>query len=83
MGLKSVSTVTNWEAGNYSPDRTNLVALADVLGVTVDYLLGRSNNKYDLCDMQEKYESCDEYGRSAINDCIEFHYQRANYTKEA
>jgi repressor LexA len=37
----SQSTFSNWERGNYEPDNESLGKLADVFGVTIDYLLGR------------------------------------------
>ena len=37
-------SVSNWENGKTRPTRENVVRLADVYGVTVDYLLGRSDS---------------------------------------
>lgn len=34
--------VSSWEAGRWEPDQTNLSALADLFGVTVDMLIGRT-----------------------------------------
>lgn len=36
-------SVSNWENGKTNPTRENVVRLADLYGVTVDYLLGRSD----------------------------------------
>ena len=33
--------VSSWEAGRWEPDQTNLSALADLFGVSVDMLIGR------------------------------------------
>lgn len=38
-------TVAKWEKGTASPDPETLVRLADVFGVSADYLLGRSDRK--------------------------------------
>lgn len=38
------STVSMWENDLRQPSYTTLVRLADVYGVTTDYLLGRTNN---------------------------------------
>lgn len=38
------STVSMWENDLRQPPYTTLVRLADVYGVTTDYLLGRTNN---------------------------------------
>ena len=39
----SRSTIAMWEIGGSQPDNTSLSQLADYFGVSVDYLLGRSN----------------------------------------
>ncbi|GIM32757.1 MAG: helix-turn-helix transcriptional regulator [Paraclostridium bifermentans] len=38
-------TVSNWENGNRNPDSSTLSKLADYFGVTVDYLLGRTDER--------------------------------------
>ncbi len=38
-------TVSNWENGNRNPDSATLSKLADYFGVTVDYLLGRTDKR--------------------------------------
>lgn len=38
------SAVTRWETGEKRPDLVNLVKLADLYGVSIDYLLGRTEN---------------------------------------
>lgn len=40
MGV-SYMTVRNWERGNTEPSATQIKALADLFGVSTDYLLGR------------------------------------------
>ena len=44
------STITNYEKGNIMPTAGNLPEIADLLNVSVDYLLGRSDylNKEDM-----------------------------------
>lgn len=39
----AISTVSNYETDSHEPDLTNLCKLADMLGVTTDYLLGRTD----------------------------------------
>lgn len=39
----AVSTVSNYETDSHEPDLTNLCKLADMLGVSTDYLLGRTD----------------------------------------
>lgn len=38
------TTIANWENDNRFPDRETLIKLADFFNVTVDYLLGRTDN---------------------------------------
>ncbi|HGI3718502.1 TPA: helix-turn-helix domain-containing protein [Streptococcus agalactiae] len=35
---------SNWESGKAEPTLDNIIKLANILDVTVDYLLGRSDN---------------------------------------
>ena len=44
----SQRTVAYWESGNRMPSHTVLADLADRLGVSVDYLLGRSNENVSI-----------------------------------
>lgn len=43
LGIASPS-VANWERGKTRPSNENVVKLADLYGVSVDYLLGRTDN---------------------------------------
>lgn len=38
-------TVSNWENGNRKPDSDMLIKIADYFDVSVDYLLGRTDNR--------------------------------------
>ena len=40
----SLGAVGNWESGKRTPDADMLVQIADTFGVTVDYLLGRTED---------------------------------------
>lgn len=44
----SIGTISNYEKDRHFPDPNTLCKLADYFGVTVDYLLGRTNFRYDL-----------------------------------
>lgn len=53
------SNISGWESGKWQPDLETLIKLADFFGVTVDYLLGREEQKniierppYDITDKQ-------------------------------
>ena len=58
LGLNRVS-YTCYEISTSSPGLDKLCQLADIFGVSIDYLLGRSNHK-KLIDMEEGYLSTDE-----------------------
>lgn len=40
-------TVSQWESGSKEPSKDNLIKLADLYGVTVDYLLGHDVSAHD------------------------------------
>lgn len=40
----SQKSYSNWESGKVEPTLDNIIKLANILDVTVDYLLGRSDN---------------------------------------
>lgn len=39
------ATITNWEKGNRSPKEDVLIKIADYFNCSLDYLLGRTDNK--------------------------------------
>lgn len=49
----AVSTVSNYETDSHEPDLENLCKLADLLGVSTDYLLGRTDIKTDINALKE------------------------------
>ena len=46
LGVKPPS-VSNWERGTTNPTQENMIKLADLYGVSVDYLMGRTDNPND------------------------------------
>ncbi|MFC6553835.1 helix-turn-helix domain-containing protein, partial [Cohnella cellulosilytica] len=52
------STLSGWENGAYEVDNENLYKMADLFKCSIDYLLGRSNERnrpyYALDDKDEK-----------------------------
>ena len=49
----AVSTVSNYETDSHEPDLSNLCKLADLLGVSTDYLLGRTDIKESMNVLKE------------------------------
>lgn len=56
IGLKSMQTYANWEYGRTEPDFEMLSKLANVFGVSTDYLLNGTEKEhyYDLTDKEKK-----------------------------
>lgn len=52
----AVSTVSNYETDAHEPDLENLCILADLYGVSTDYILGRTKVKQDMNVLQEKIQ---------------------------
>lgn len=44
----SQETISAYEKGKYFPSAKSLLKLRDIFGVSIDYILGLSDNKYDL-----------------------------------
>lgn len=55
LGVKAMSTYANWEYGNREPDAQMLSKMADLFEVTVDYLLGRSDQRDYTASEDEKF----------------------------
>lgn len=51
----SVSTVSNYERDRHFPDQVTLCKIADLFGVSVDYLLGRTKFRYDSQMLQKPF----------------------------
>lgn len=51
MGLASPS-ISNWERGKTFPTHENLMKLANLYGVTVDFLTGRSDNPHNIVEKE-------------------------------
>ncbi|WP_455798953.1 helix-turn-helix domain-containing protein [Clostridium butyricum] len=50
----SRTTIVRYEKGICEPDISTLVKIADIFNVSLDYLLGRTDNKYNI-SMMSKY----------------------------
>ena len=62
----SGQTILNWENGIYEPKINQLIQLADLFNVTVDYLIERKNNE------KKVDEICRELERMPSEDFINF-----------
>jgi transcriptional regulator with XRE-family HTH domain len=54
LGISSPS-VANWERGKTNPTQENIVKLADLYGVSVDYLLGRTDDVNGAADDESPF----------------------------
>lgn len=62
----SGQTILNWENGIYEPKINQLIELADLFNVSVDYLIERKNNNKTVDDI------CKELEKISKEDFIEF-----------
>ena len=53
------TTVSHWERGKSTPDTLNLLKLANLFNVTLDYLTGRDENKKSKIELN--YDKIVEY----------------------
>ena len=68
LGLKG-PTISGYETGRKEPDFITLIKIADYFGVSVDYLIGKTNIKIDvtaLKKMADKNPSLDEFLKKLI-----------------
>ena len=52
----SGQTILNWENGIYEPKINQLIQLADLFNVSVDYLIERKNNNKSVDDICKELE---------------------------
>ena len=62
----SGQTILNWENGIYEPKINQLIQLADLFSVSVDYLIERKNTNKNIDDI------CKELEKISKEDFIEF-----------
>ena len=92
VNVNSTSTIGNWESGTAAPDYEKLCFLADLFGVSADYLLGRASVSEPSAQDTEvtedekmilfQYNCCEEIGQGAIDSCIAYHYNRCTAEPE-
>ncbi|MCI2961053.1 helix-turn-helix domain-containing protein [Pediococcus pentosaceus] len=80
IGLKNMQTYANWEYGKSEPDQQMLVNLANLFDVSVDYLLGRTQDKHEevlaAAHLNKELKDMTEEQKQAVYDFIEFQKQR-------
>ena len=92
LGVSSPSSIGNWEAGLAAPDCDKICMMADLCGVSTDYLFGRESTESarsasgaelieDERHILERFSLCDEIGQDTIENCVEFQYQRCTGTR--
>lgn len=64
-------TIQNYESGRSNPVPTRLLAIADVLGVSLDTLVGRDENAFSPPDF-EQVKSLSALQRADVMKYIEF-----------
>lgn len=79
MGV-SRQAISKWECGEASPDTDNLILLAKIYGVSLDFLLiGNSNiNNNDNVASQEKNEPSDDNDASSAREHTGIHMEGKN-----
>ena len=79
------ATYSRYEKGVLNLDAVRLRQLADIYGVSVDYLLKRTDiprvlniahTKPEYIDFMEKYSTLDEHSRGALAALLEYEYQK-------
>lgn len=78
LGIKTVSTYANWEYGLRTPDKEMLAKIADLYGVTTDYLITGENKQttseqiYDDPDFQLAMRSAQGFSEENKQKVLEF-----------
>lgn len=65
LGVSS-QTILNWENGLFEPNIKNLISLADMFNVTIDYLVERKHPRITIDDL------CNELEKISKEDFINF-----------
>ncbi|KMY20546.1 helix-turn-helix transcriptional regulator [Bacillus pumilus] len=81
LGLKAMSTYANWEYGLRKPDGEMIVKIAELYGVSTDYLLtgkdkgGTDGDLADDPDLQIAFKAASDFSEEARRQTIDFiHY---------
>lgn len=87
------STYNNYETGIRDPKSDFWVAVAKKYGVTVDYLMGHSDDPHQTSDGEKfsreeighikKYRALDDYGKEAVDGVLDVEYRRCEEDRQA
>ncbi|MGE6629851.1 helix-turn-helix domain-containing protein [Bacillus sp. NPDC077027] len=84
LGLRAMSTYANWEYGLRKPDGEMIVKIAELFGVTTDYILtGKEKSQVDTDfstdpDLQIAFKAASDFSEEARRQTIDF----INYIRE-
>ncbi len=83
LGLTSVSSVSNWEAGVYKPDLDRFIEICQALQVSPGRLLGMSDERIYLSDIEEmlirRFRLSDAEGQGEIMEVSQRVMERCGY----
>ena len=68
------TSISNWESGTRTPDAESLSQLADLFGVTTDYLLGKKTKVIS----QERIESVHGFVKSELGEDVSIMFRDIN-----
>lgn len=79
----SKSSITNWLAGDNSPNIETLAKLCQILGVKMSEML---SDKVEITQSEKtilnKYRSLDAHGKTAVNSILDVEYNRCQTAQE-
>ncbi|MEG1891351.1 MAG: helix-turn-helix transcriptional regulator [Clostridia bacterium] len=62
----SQTSISQWETGRTLPDYKTLIAIADMYGVSTDYLLGRTDNPLSIVPRETPYVEVDPFEKQLL-----------------
>lgn len=86
------TTYNGYETGARDPKSDFWISVATKYGVTIDYLMGYSDDPHKTSDEPhnkteishiEKYRSLDDYGQEAVDSVLDVEYRRCEKKREA
>lgn len=78
---RSRGTIQNWEGGRNFPELPRLMVLADLYGVSLDWLLWRVEDDADEANLLAAYRSMSEVGQEALLGALQGMLRREALTR--